>query len=47
MGSVNNAACLMLYRDRDTCNAEECTRCTLLKNCKEKGINLNKDDQKN
>lgn len=47
MGSKNNAACLNLYKDIDTCSADQCPNCSWLKYCKEKGINLNKDDQKN
>ena len=43
-GSLNNAACLNLYKDRDVCKAEECKKCRYLKYCKEKGINLNKDE---
>jgi hypothetical protein len=39
--SLNNAACLRLYKDRDTCKAEDCSKCEYLKYCKEKGINLN------
>ena len=42
MGSKNNAACLNLYKDRETCDANHCDSCRWLKFCKEKGINLNK-----
>ena len=43
-GSLNNAACLYLYKDKNACKAEECEKCIYLKYCKEKEINLNKGD---
>ena len=44
-GSYHNAACLNLFKDINTCKAEDCTSCRWLKFCKEKGINLNKEIQ--
>ena len=44
-GFVNNAACLTLYKDRRTCKKKDCDTCKYLKACKEKGINLNKENQ--
>lgn len=41
MGDINNAACLTLYKDIDTCKKEDCEKCRYLKYCKEKGRNLN------
>lgn len=41
-GSKNNAACLTLYKDRNTCKKEDCENCRFLKYCKEKNINLNR-----
>jgi len=43
MGSKNCDACLNLYKDYTTCRAQECPTCRLLKYCKEKKINLNRD----
>lgn len=44
--SLCNSSCLRLYKDRTTCNKEECETCEYLKYCKEKGINLNKEENK-
>jgi hypothetical protein len=41
--SYHNAACLTLFKDRNTCKKEDCEKCRWLKYCKEKGINLNKE----
>lgn len=38
----NNAACLTLYKDRETCKSEDCDKCRYLKYCVKNGINLNK-----
>ena len=38
------AACLTLFKDRNTCRKEDCPKCRWLKYCKEKGINLNKGE---
>lgn len=43
-GSVNNAACLTLYKDRNNCKKEECITCKWYKYCKEEGLNKNKGD---
>ena len=43
MGSYHCAACLNLYKDRNTCKKEDCPTCGWLKYCKAKGINLNKE----
>ena len=43
-GSLNNAACLTLYKDRSTCKKENCEKCRYLKYCKEAGINLNTEE---
>ncbi len=40
MGSKNNAACLNLYKDRNTCKKEDCPNCRWLKYCKESNINI-------
>lgn len=45
--SINNAACLTIYKDRETCSPDQCPTCRWVKFCKEKGINLNKDDKEN
>lgn len=45
IGHMNNAACLMIYKDRDTCSVDQCPTCKFINFCKEKGINLNKDDK--
>lgn len=41
MGNINNAACLNLYKDRETCKKEDCFECRWLKYCKDIGLNLN------
>lgn len=43
MGSLNNAACLNMYKDRTTCKKEDCTTCRWYKYCLEKNVNLNKE----
>ena len=47
VGHMNNAACLTIYKDRDSCSADQCPTCKFINFCKEKGINLNKDDTEN
>ena len=42
--SLNNASCLYLYKSRDSCKPEDCDKCIYLKYCKEKEINLNKEN---
>lgn len=41
-GSYNNAACLNMRKNRESCKKEDCENCRWLKYCKEKNINLNK-----
>ena len=43
-GSYHNAACLSLFKDKNTCKAEDCEKCRWLKYCKEKSRNLNKTE---
>ena len=45
-GSLNNAACLYLYKNREECTKEKCETCEYLNYCKEKGINLNHDNKR-
>lgn len=41
--SLNNAACLTLYKDRNTCNEEECKSCRYLKFCQNKFVHVPRD----
>lgn len=40
MGSINNAACLNLYKDRETCRKEDCYECRWRNYCKRRGFYL-------
>lgn len=43
---LNNAACLTLYKNIETCKSDSCSKCQYLEYCKEEGINLNNYDNK-